>query len=62
MQESKQNNWPSQEFVGELALLMSYVSVGIKESKKKKNSFDFIKFCLNVRKVSSDFRKCHAKQ
>ena len=30
------NNWPSQDFGGELALLMAYVSVGIKEIKKKK--------------------------
>ena len=29
--------WPSQEFGGELALLMAYGPVGIKETKKKKN-------------------------
>ena len=30
------NNWFSQEFDGELALLMPYIPVGIKETKKKK--------------------------
>ena len=59
MQESKQNlAWfettePKREFGGELALLMPYVPVGIKETKKKKNGvsrvyFDLLhSFCLN---------------
>ena len=32
------NNWPSQEFGGELALLMPHVPVGVKETKKKKKT------------------------
>ena len=36
--------WPDQEFGGELALLMPYVPVGIKETKKKKTSFGKYQF------------------
>ena len=31
------NNWPIEEFGGELALLLQNVPVGIKETRKKKN-------------------------
>ena len=35
--EQESNNWLSQEFGGELALLRPYVSVEIKETKKMNN-------------------------
>ena len=40
-----QDNWPSQQFGGELALLMSNVPVGIKEASKKKKPISML-FCF----------------
>ena len=38
---SARNNWPSQEFGGELVLCMPYVPLGIKETRKKTFYFFF---------------------
>ena len=39
-------NWPSQEFDGELTLLMPYIPFGIKETKKKKKKTYLLTYLL----------------
>ena len=58
-QECKNLNWPSQDLGGDLALLMPYVPVGIKEIKKKICKFnvedDLFKFKQNLKYTLKSF-------